>query len=111
MMKISQQSLKMYMLIIPLMILLERLTSVGSIFDQNKNSADDGSDELSVRKIDSSIFADPNGLLFPDEELYEEIVSETDSGFSTKMDYANNKGFLVLSERRFGNVVLSMVSL
>ena len=101
MIKISQQSLKMYMLIIPLMILLERLTCVGSIFDQNKNSANDGTDELSVRKINPSIFGDPNALLFPDEELYEEIVSETDSGFSTKMHYVDNEGFLVLSERKF----------
>ena len=43
-------------------------------------------DDSAVRKINSNLFRDPNAFLFPDDILYEEIASETDSGFSTRRD-------------------------
>ena len=43
-------------------------------------------DDSAVRKISSDLFRDPNAFLFPDDNLYEEIAKDTNSGFSTRRD-------------------------
>ena len=39
-----------------------------------------------ILQINSNLFRDPNAFLFPDDNLYEEIAKDTNSGFSTRRD-------------------------
>ena len=80
-------SLKMLLLLISLVTLQNPSSHVSSISITDKTSGSDVEDDgYALRKIDTNIFADPNALLFPDDELYQEIITDPDPGLSTRLD-------------------------
>ena len=94
-------SLKMFLLLISLLIFQNPSTRVSSISITDKTSSNDGeNDEYAVRKIDTSIFADPNALLFPDDELYQEIITDPDPGLSTRLDTDYFEDYVTETKRK-----------
>ena len=95
-MKMTRHNFQICVLTISLLFLQDQFVKVTSISEKDKNASSNGDEDVSVRKINLNLFADPNAHLFPGEELYEKIVSENpDSGFSTRMNSTDNEDLLV----------------
>ena len=93
--KMTRHNFQISILTISLLFSHNQIVKVTSISEKDNNASSNGDEDISVRKIGSKTFIDPNALLFPGEELYEKIVNENDPRISTGMDSTNNKDLLV----------------
>ena len=94
----TRHNFQICILIISLLFSHDQFVKVTSISEKDNNASSNGDEDISVRKIGSKTFIDPNALLFPGEELYEKIVNENDPRISTGMDSTDNKDLLVDGE-------------